>query len=129
MMLLKKQNLAAISKNMDTVIGEGIIFEDALLKGSGVIRIDGTFNGKIDIEGHVILGETGDIKGDIIADSALFAGKYQGNLTIRGTLHLTATSNLSGVVEAGNLVIDEQAVIRGTCNVTKQAGKVIKDSA
>ena len=116
--MLKKQNLAVSSKNTDTIIGEGIIFEEALLKGAGVIRIDGKFTGKIDIEGHIILGESGIVLGEVIADSALFAGKYQGDLSIRGTLHLTATSVLSGRIETGKLIIDEGATLIGTCNVT-----------
>ena len=108
-----------MSKNMDTIIGEGIFFENAMLKGNGVIRIDGKFSGTIDIEGHIILGETGLINGDICADSALFAGNYQGTLSIRDTLHMTATAVLTGKVETAKLIIDEGAVLNGTCNVIK----------
>jgi len=111
--------MTVISKNTDTIIGEGIIFENALLRGSGVIRIDGKFSGTIDIEGHIILGEKGFVDGDINADSALFAGTYQGTLSIRDTLHLTATAVLSGKVETAKLIIDEGAVLTGTCNVIK----------
>jgi len=117
---MKKQSMA-ISKNTDTVIGEGIIFEEALLKGSGVIRIEGKFTGTISVEGHIILGEAGFVSGDVSADSALFAGKYQGNLQIRGTLHMTATAVLTGKVETGKLIIDEGAALNGTCNVTRGA--------
>ena len=115
----KKQNKTVIGKNTDTIIGEGIIFEDAMLRGGGVIRVDGKFSGTIDIEGHIILGETGIINGDIIADSALIAGKFQGNLSIRNTLHLTASAIVSGRVETGKLIIDEGAVLDGSCNVIK----------
>jgi cytoskeletal protein CcmA (bactofilin family) len=119
MKMQKKQNMTVISKNTDTIIGEGIIFENALLKGSGVIRIDGKLSGTIDIEGHIILGETGFVSGDITADSALFAGQYQGTLSIRDTLHMTASAVLSGKVETAKLIIDEGAVLNGTCSVTK----------
>jgi cytoskeletal protein CcmA (bactofilin family) len=121
-MLQKKQNMA-ISKNTDTIIGEGIIFEDAVLKGAGVIRIDGKFSGTIDIEGHIILGESGFVSGETSADSALFAGKYNGNLFIRSTLHMTATAVLTGKVETGKLIIDEGAVLTGSCNVTRGASR------
>ena len=107
------------NKNVDTIIGEGVIFENALMKGNGVIRFDGKFSGIIDVEGHIILGETGFIDGDISAESALFAGKFKGNLFIRNILHLTSTATLTGKVETGKLIIDEGAVFDGTCNVTK----------
>ena len=118
-MMQKKQSMAVISKNTDTVIGEGIIFEEALLKGSGVIRIDGRFSGTIDLEGHIILGETGFVSGDVTADSALFAGRFQGNLYIENILHMTASSVLTGKIETGKLIIDEGAVLNGSCNVIK----------
>ena len=106
-------------KNTDTIIGEGIVFEDALLKGSGIIRIDGKFSGVIDIDGHVILGETGLISGDVSATSALFAGKHQGDLRVSNTLHVTSTAILTGKIETGKLIIDEGATINGTCKVNK----------
>ena len=115
----KKQNTAGYEKNTDTIIGEGIVFENTLLKGSGVIRIDGTLSGNVDIDGHVILGETGLVNADINADSALFAGRFQGNLFIRNTLHMTATAVLSGKVEAGKLIVDEGATLNGTFSVVK----------
>ena len=121
--MTRKQNRTIISKNTDTVIGEGAIFENALLKGSGVIRIDGTFSGVIDISGHVILGETGYVIGDVNAESALFAGKFKGNLTIENILHLTSAAMVSGKVETGKLIIDEGAILDGSCNVTKTASR------
>ncbi|MCL2227531.1 MAG: polymer-forming cytoskeletal protein [Oscillospiraceae bacterium] len=117
-MIQKKQNATVNSKNTDTIIGEGIIFEKAMLKGAGVIRVDGKFSGTIDIDGHIILGERGSINGEITVDSALFAGKYQGNLCVKGTLHMTSTAILTGRVDAGKLIMDEGAKLSGTCNVT-----------
>jgi len=119
--MIKKNQSTTVNKNTDTIIGEGIVFENALLKGNGVIRIDGRYTGTIDIDGHIILGETGLVNGEVRADSALFAGKYQGNLFIRGTLHMTATAVLTGTVETGKLIIDEGAALNGTCSVTNGA--------
>ena len=114
-----RQKKMALHKNMDTIIGEGIVFENALLKGEGVIRIDGKYTGVIDIKGHIILGETGLVNGDIRADSALFAGRFQGNIYIEETLHMTETTVMNGKIETGKLIIDEGAVLNGTCNVIK----------
>ena len=115
---MKKQNKPA-NKSIGTVIGNGIIFEEALLKGTGVIRIDGDFHGTMHLDGHIILGETGMLGGDIHAKSALFAGKYEGNLHIKDTLHITSTAVLSGRIETGEIVIDAGGVLNGICNVTK----------
>jgi len=127
-MFQKKQNKTA--RNTDTVIGEGIVLEDALLKGKGVVRIDGKFSGTIDIEGHLIVSRSGGVNGRINAGSALFAGKYEGDLHITDTLHLTSSAVLTGQIKTGKLIIDEGAVFNGACNVEKtneRAVSVIRD--
>ena len=134
--MMKKQSKAAAkavekpASSTGTVIGSGIIIEGAVLKGSGVIRIDGEFHGTVDIKGHVILGETGQVSGDVFAESALFAGKYQGNLHIKETLHVTSTAVLTGRIDTGKIIIDEGGIFNGTCNVA-QEGEVhnIQDAA
>lgn len=118
---MKKLNKTAVidKSATGTVIGGGIVMENALLRGSGVIRVDGEFQGTIDIDGHVILGKTGVINGDIHAESALFAGKCHGNLQIQATLHITSTAVLNGRIDTGKLIIDEGGILNGICNVTK----------
>jgi len=111
------------NKNTDTIIGEGIILEDALLKGKGVVRIDGKFSGKIDIEGHLTVSQTGDVNGEIRAVNALFAGKYKGNLHITNTLHMTSTAILTGQIKTAKLIIDEGAIFNGACYVEKPDGR------
>ena len=113
-----KQDKTIPRKNADTVIGEGIILKDALLTGGGAIRIDGRFSGTIEIEGHLVLGEKGFLKGNVNVGSAVFAGNYSGNIRVRDTMHVTATAVLSGTFETGKLIIDKGATLNGTCNVT-----------
>ena len=47
------------------------------------IRIDGTFEGKIQSKVRVVIGETAFIKGDIICDNIDLWGKGEGNVCIR----------------------------------------------
>jgi cytoskeletal protein CcmA (bactofilin family) len=117
---MKKLNktTAIGSGTASILIGGGIIIENASLRGSGVLRIDGEFHGSIDMDGHIILGKTGVISGDIHAESALFAGKYHGNLQIRNTLHITSTAVLNGHIDTGKLIIDEGGIFNGICNIT-----------
>ncbi|MCL2402182.1 MAG: polymer-forming cytoskeletal protein [Oscillospiraceae bacterium] len=123
------KRLNKVGKNITgIVIGGGVIIENAALRGSGVLRIDGEFHGSIDIDGHVILGKTGVINGNIHAESALFAGTYHGNLQIRNTLHLTSTAVLHGQIDAGNLIVDEGGIFNGTCSVTSRDAQRMLDA-
>ena len=123
-MFRKKQKKIDTAKSTNTIIGAGIVIEGAALKGSGVIRIDGNFHGSIDIEGHVILGESGFCSGEMRADSALFAGKYYGNLYVKETLHITSTALLSGPIETGKIIIDEGGIFNGACNVAGETDRM-----
>jgi cytoskeletal protein CcmA (bactofilin family) len=113
---MRNNKSPVIEKNTGTVIGQGILIENATLTGCGVIRIDGEFSGNIDIQGRVILGETGNLRGNVKAESALFAGIYKGDICITNTLHLVSTANLDGHIETGKIVIEEGAIISATCN-------------
>ena len=113
----------AAGKKTDTVLGEGIVFEQALVKGCGTIRIDGQFSGTIDIKGHIILGKTGEVDGRISADSALLAGRFKGDLLVRDTLHATGTASVDGKIESGKLIVDEGAGFDGTFSVSKEPVK------
>ena len=118
-MMKKNGGNMGFGKNTDTVIGADIILEKATLKGGGVVRIDGQFSGTIDIQGHIAIGETGEVEGDMHAESALIAGKYRGNLNIQEVLHVTSTAALSGRVESGKLIVDEGAVFNEVTTVSK----------
>ena len=106
-------------KAASTIIGEGSVFEEAVLKGGGVVRIDGNFSGTIDIQGHVILGETGVFNGEIHTDSALIAGKFNGKLYIKDVLHAKPTAFLTGVARTGSLIVDQGAVFNVSCRVLR----------
>jgi len=106
-----------IGNTAGTILGEGIVFEGALIKGKGPIRIDGIFSGTINIEGHIVIGETGVVTGEVFAASAVFGGRYEGDLHVKNTLHITSTANLSGLIESGRVIIDEGAIIKGSCSI------------
>lgn len=113
-----KKLISTSPENMTgTIIGEGVVIENATISGAGVIRIDGRFSGSIDLDGHIILGENAVVSGDVTADSALFAGKYDGRLTVRNTLHLASNAHVVAHIETDKFIIDEKATFNGSCNM------------
>lgn len=105
----------------NTVIGEGMTVEAARLSGVGSLRIDGDYSGIIDIDGELVLGETGRIDGDIRARRILLAGKVQGNIDCMTLLHVTHTASLVGNVVASSFMVDEGAVFNGQCQMNNNS--------
>ena len=124
--ILKKLVEATSEKSIGTIIGEGVVIENATISGSGTIRIDGRFSGTIDLDGHIILGETAIVSGDINADSALFAGKYDGRLIVRNTVHLASNAHVVAHIETDKFIIDEKAIFNGSCNMGTSPAKFDK---
>jgi len=101
-----------------TVIGEGIRIEGTIISGSGSIRIDGNVISNMSVDGAIIIGETGFVKGDIKTSSALIAGRVEGNLLSDDGVHITSTGVLSGNITSRSLIIDEGATFTGQCDMT-----------
>lgn len=99
--------------NVKTVIAEGIVINSGEISGTGGVRIDGTFNGSIALDGHLIIGETGNVSGEIKANTALFAGTYSGDLSVADTVRFVPGSNVNATVEANKIIMDEGAVFKG----------------
>ncbi len=103
----------------NTVIGEGIRIEGAMISGAGTLRIDGTVIGDVAIDGNIIIGESGYIKGNVQVNNVLCAGRVDGNVLSISGVHLTVTGCLNGNITSNALVIDEGAMFSGNCQMVK----------
>jgi cytoskeletal protein CcmA (bactofilin family) len=118
--MFKKKNNFDSNINTDkieTIIGKNTNLEGNL-KSQGTIRIDGNFNGKIDVDGNIIVGENSKIEADITTDNISISGEIKGNLIVKGQAQLTSTAKLFGDIEVQNIVIDDGAIFEGKCKMT-----------
>lgn len=113
----RKKGNEFMDKKTGTIIGEGITIENGEIKGTGNVRIDGKFSGNINLEGHIVIGEKGLVKGKISANSGLLAGEFIGELNIKDSVHLASESKVSGLVKSNKVIIDEDAIFNGNCTM------------
>ena len=97
----------------NTVIGKGVYLEAVRMTGQESIRIDGMYKGAIEIEGSLVLGDSGNIIGDVIANYFLVAGEMNGNIKCTSQLHLASTARVSGDIQTPSLVVDEGSEVTG----------------
>jgi cytoskeletal protein CcmA (bactofilin family) len=115
--MLFKKSLPAEIDSPNTVIGAGIVIEAARLTGRDSVRIDGEFKGNVELEGSLVLGDTGSITGDVRASYFLVAGEVNGNIYCDTQLHFASTARVVGDVSTPNLVLDEGSQVTGRYNV------------
>ena len=83
------------------------------------IRIDGRVEGEVQCTGKVVLGEKGQIKGDISCQNAEIMGALDGRIAVQQTLALRSTVNVQGDVKTQTLIVEPNAIFNGTCSMGK----------
>ncbi|MGA2111591.1 MAG: polymer-forming cytoskeletal protein [Anaerolineales bacterium] len=100
------------ASRLETVIGAGISIQGTL-SGSGGVRLEGTFEGKMELEGTLVVGEQAKlISEEIRADSVSVAGTVQANL-IAQKVHIQKTGKVWGDVTTGSLSTEEGGYLKG----------------
>jgi len=114
----KQPPLEINQQEISTIIGEGYVFTGEL-QGLSVIRIEGKIIGNVNVEGGVVLGEKGNIEGDITTKSAIIYGTVNGN--IRSTqLEIKKTGYVNGDIITDTLEIELGAKYNGQLNMQRQ---------
>ena len=70
------------------------------------LRIDGTFEGKIQTKGRVVVGESAIIKGDIICENVDLWGIVEGDLFVKDTLALKEGCKMNGNINISRLAVE-----------------------
>jgi cytoskeletal protein CcmA (bactofilin family) len=103
-------------KDIDTVLAEDIDFSGTM-KFKNSLMIKGKFDGKIDAEGHLILGPHAIVKASIKAGIVTNYGKIIGNVEAIKKLELLKGAELNGDVKTPDLIIDSGCVFNGNCSM------------
>jgi len=107
-------------QEISTIIGLGFTITGEL-KGKAVIRIDGTVIGNVNVEGGIVLGEKGMIKGDIQTASAIIYGTVNGNVKTQN-LEIKKTGRVNGDIKTDTIEIELGAQYNGKLEM-HQPGK------
>ena len=123
-MMLKKpitqpiEMTTAMAQPVTTILAAGTEI-NGKIKTSGDIRIDGLLIGDIQTNAKVLVGSTGEVRGDIQSQQADILGKVTGNLKIADLLCLKANSSVQGNVYTSQLQVDPSAAFNGECHMGK----------
>jgi len=100
------------AERVTSVLGPGINWQGNL-RGSGGVRIEGTFEGEIMIRGLVVVGETGRVTCESLrANTVVVAGAVRGNV-VAEKLEIRSTGRVWGDVTVVAFATEEGAFLRG----------------
>jgi len=102
---------------LETFLGVNSSFKGEL-KVRGTLRIDGTAEGQLDAD-HVILSETGEVKGEIKAKKILIGGKMDGNVRAQELVEIKSKGRVLGDIFTPKLAIIEGGEFNGKVEMKK----------
>jgi len=124
----KKNKNKRASGRTDTLIGPGSEME-GVLQCEDNLRIDGRFNGSIESQGCVTIGEEAIARSNISAREVIVAGKVYGDITAEGKLTITPTGQMYGDVYAASLIVMEGGLLNGASRMEEQnSGQTTSES-
>ncbi len=115
--MAKKERVDDKILDVDARMQGTIIFKDPVN-----LRINGSFEGKLETCGNLTIGENANVRADIQGDKMIIAGNVTGNLSASESLSLIAPAVVRGNVRTPVLTIAEGAVLDGQCSMLNLKG-------
>ena len=95
-----------------TIVGAGARLEGNVVS-AGNLRIDGQVKGQINADGDVVLSPQSQVEADIRAQNVSIAGRFKGNVVVKGKAHLARGGRIDGNITSKTLVVEEGGIFHG----------------
>jgi cytoskeletal protein CcmA (bactofilin family) len=113
--------IAEMESSINT-IAKGTVIKGSI-SATGDFRLDGTLEGDITLNGKLVVGESGYIRGNIVCQNANIIGRVDGNISVKELLSLNSTANVKGDIIINRLSIEPGATFSGSCRMLDELRK------
>lgn len=111
---------AGESGDVISVIGVGMTV-DGNCVSEGSVRVEGRVEGRVEAAKSVVVGEEGEVVGDVVTQDAVVAGTVRGTLRADSRVELKATCRVQGDIESGTVELAEGGQVDGELRMTEEA--------
>jgi cytoskeletal protein CcmA (bactofilin family) len=112
----KQSDLNGFLDNGSNVTGE--------LRFQTSFRVDGKFSGTVMSEGELIVGQGGEVDGDLRVGQIVISGTVSGTIRASRRIHLSSSGKLLAEIDTPVLIIDEGGFFQGRCSMAREEAKV-----
>lgn len=107
------------SKKLETYIGDGTAVDGSLIAKES-LTIYGSVRGSIECQGRVVIGDSGNIEADILANDVVVSGRILGNITAKERLEITSNGSIKGDIKASRLIMEDGCKFDGRCEMLSE---------
>lgn len=83
-------------------------------------RVDGKFTGKVNTSGDLIVGEGGEVEGELRVGQVFISGTVSGSIRAAKKIQISARGKLFAEIETPALVIEDGAFFEGRCTMARE---------
>ena len=124
----KEEPQAEGADRVDSVLGSGLALKGTLT-GQGGIRIEGAFEGDVELRGLVVVGEQGRVTcRHLKATTVVVAGSVRGDITAQ-RIEIMRTGRVWGNVVTASFSTEEGAFLRGQITMEERVEPVPEPEA
>lgn len=98
------------------IIGKGIRIKGEL-SGTGDLVIEGTVEGRVQLDNHLIIESSGAVSAQIDVERLTVLGRAAGDIEARTKVELKASARVEGDIRAPSVVLEDGAAFRGTIHM------------
>jgi cytoskeletal protein CcmA (bactofilin family) len=118
----EEKKVAEELSNSSNTIGKGTTVEGNI-ETYGNLRVDGKVVGNIVTKSKLVLGQTSQVDGNILAQNAEVFGEIKGKIEVSDLLILKPSSVIRGDILTSKLIVETGATFNGGCKM----GNVMKE--
>jgi cytoskeletal protein CcmA (bactofilin family) len=116
----KKSARAGSTEEIGNILEASAVVRGDLRSERG-FRIDGRIEGSIESSAAIVIGEKGQVTGDVRGADVIVVGRVEGNIHATGHLDIRATGKVIGDVSAASFRIETGGVFLGTSHMGQLA--------
>ena len=103
-----------------SIIGPGLRVTGDL-RTQEPIQVLGALDGNLQVDGQLVVGSGGRVRGDVTAQSVAVEGRIDGNVTVVDKLELRLTGRIRGDIVAPRVTMVEGSFFRGRLTTSRKA--------
>lgn len=90
------------------------------LRFDASFRVDGKLTGKVDSAGDLIVGESGEIEGELKVGQVFISGTVRGTITAARRVQIAPSGKVFAEIDTQALIIEDGAIFEGRCAMRRE---------
>lgn len=102
-----------------SIVGPGMTVEGDC-STDGTLRVEGRVEGTVRAAKAVVVGEDGEVVGDVHTQDAVVAGRVEGSITAESRVELQASARVEGDIRSRRVKLEEGGFVQGRLQMGRE---------